>query len=199
MLQRQREVFLGFAVTVVAAASLQVAKSPANPERHPNAYVFVLASMVAIAIAGWLIWRNSREILRSGIYAAIFLEPDLPGREYQLGLHRLRVQHLTGADKKLISPANGASIGYAASLSALAGVAVYLWVVARDGSDLFTNSIIAIPLLAVLIVVLSLLGIGRTRQLETIIRQTEQMEVRMLNGRFSRDAAERPARPDSDA
>ncbi|MGH2959160.1 MAG: hypothetical protein ACRDKE_06110, partial [Solirubrobacterales bacterium] len=117
MLQRQREVFLGFAITVVAAASLQVAKVPAHPSARPNAYVFVLAAMVAVAIVGWLIWRNSREILRAAIYAALCLEPDLPGRQFQQGLHRLRARHLKGEDKKLISPANGASIGYAASLA----------------------------------------------------------------------------------
>jgi len=193
LLQRQREVFLGFAITVVAAVSLQVAKISPHPERHPNTFVFVLAAMVAIAISGWLIWRNSREILRAGIYAAIALERDIPGRGYQSGLHRLRVRHLEGKDKKLLSPANGASVGYAASLAALAAMVIYLWVVARQGSDLATNSLIGVPALAVGWVVIALLGIGRSRQLKAIIKHTESMDVSTLADRFSR-----PIRGDRD-
>lgn len=188
-LQRQREVFLGFAVTVVAAGALQVARTPIHNDRYPNLYLFPLAAMVAVAIASWLIWRNSREILRGAIYAAMVLEPDIPGRHYQSALHRLRVDHLDGQNRWWMrwraSPANGASVGYAASLIALGVVDAYLWWVTRHGATVVATALTLLAALGVTSICLALRRIGSKSQVESIIKQTAKMRAPSYSAAFT--------------
>lgn len=165
MLQRQREVFLGFAVTVTAAVALQISKVPANGA-DSNLYLFVLAGAVAVSIATWLTWRSSREILKAGIYAGIVTESYLHGRNYQWGLQRLR---LTDKHKRWgISAASGAAVGFAYSFLALQLLNLYFWIVTRDGQPVWENLLFAVPAIALIKYVAELLTVGNSGQNATI-------------------------------
>jgi membrane protein YdbS with pleckstrin-like domain len=148
--QRDRRVFLGFALAANAAVLGLLMRPDANPSATQALFLVGIVAILTI-VAELMTVRATLGVVSTGVYLRKFVEPEVPGLQFQT----MNQEYLRHMDQRV-----GASWGFAIAYSGLTAGFVLAWLVVDVDKCWWQHALVA---LATGISVRQIVGIGNVR------------------------------------